>query len=297
MTSAHGNGQDTDGAVAGNDTDGAAAGHDVDGTAASEAAGTSVRTLPSRASRRAAQRRERRRRVPVAAGIGGGLLGVAAMIVLVGLPLTSAPSGTALAQGRVEVVPGEAAGTDRSAEDGAGVGAGVGAGADEVVAGAIGEAADDLGVVLVPADELDVYLARDPFDPVVPEPEPGPTPEQAASGAVAATGLDGSSTELGEVPPGSAEAGTELLPPSEGGCFGEQEVVCDGRVVTLVDTDTDDHGGGLASVQVDDEIHDGLRRGDTFATSFRVLGIDGGCVSLLYGDDGFLLCEGDAVLK
>jgi hypothetical protein len=68
-------------------------------------------------------------------------------------------------------------------------------------------------------------------------------------------------------------------------------VVCDGRVVTLTEI-----RGEVAYVQVDSTVYE-VRRGDVFAQYFVVRSIDGACVNLLYGDDGFRLCEGDRVLK
>lgn len=73
------------------------------------------------------------------------------------------------------------------------------------------------------------------------------------------------------------------------------EVVCEGRVVTLIDVYTSD-GEAVAVVQVDSTLYE-VRRGDDFAGNFRVVSIDPPCATLLYGDDAFTLCEGQRTLK
>jgi hypothetical protein len=270
------------------------------------------RTLPPRRGRRAEARRARRRqRLPLTLGPLLGIGVIAAAIVLVGLPVTNGSSVAARAQGTdaepveqvqttddpghvlpPEDVVGPEAGDALDAEEQAALDdeAGADAAAD-VVGDAVSEDAEDVAetlpeLVLLPGSEYGVYLARDPFDPVVPEPEPETDP--ATEGGTAPEGE-------GVVDPD--DPAFEVLPePSDRGCFGDDEVVCDGRVVTLVRAGSGDLQPDEADVRVDDEVHR-VRRGEVFAGNFRVLGVDGGCVSLLYGDDGFLLCEGDRVLK
>ncbi|MDX1745820.1 MAG: hypothetical protein R3324_07775 [Halobacteriales archaeon] len=80
------------------------------------------------------------------------------------------------------------------------------------------------------------------------------------------------------------------------GCTSQDgEVVCDGRVVSVVDVFTED-GQARAVVQVDDQLFE-VDEGDVFAENFEVLSIDPPCVTLLFGDDSFTLCEGERVLK
>lgn len=81
-----------------------------------------------------------------------------------------------------------------------------------------------------------------------------------------------------------------------GPCRGTDEVVCEGRTVTLIDVFTTDDGTPVAVVQVDSTVYE-VRRGDTFAQNFQVVSIDPPCVTLLYGDDAFTLCEGERALK
>jgi hypothetical protein len=163
------------------------------------------------------------------------------------------------------------------------------------------------GIIALPTVTYDVYLARDPFAPVVPEPEPEPVAAEGSSTDSGSTADDGTSS--GNEAGGSDDSSTDgsggdpddpTAPPTDGGsssgCVGQDEVVCDGRVVTLVGIESAAGGSLTAVIQVDTTTYE-VGPGETFADSFRVQAIAGGCVSLLYGDDGFLLCEGDRVLK
>lgn len=121
----------------------------------------------------------------------------------------------------------------------------------------------------LPVETFEVFLARDPFEPVRPAPgEPSPPP-----GATPSPG----------VPPGE-------------GCVGNGEVVCDGMVVSLVDVFVDEDGRPAAVIQVNTTLYT-VHEGDVFADNFRVLAIDPPCVTLMFGDDTFTLCEGERILK
>lgn len=127
----------------------------------------------------------------------------------------------------------------------------------------------------LPVETFQVFLSRDPFRPVQPDPD----------------GNGGPAPSPGATPSPGASPGT-----SPGGCVGDAEVVCDGRVVTLVDVFEDDAGLPTAVIQVDSTLYT-VHEGDTFAQNFRVLSIDPPCVTLIFGDDSFTLCEGEQVLK
>ena len=161
---------------------------------------------------------------------------------------------------------------------------------------------DDLVGSSVPVTTYEVFLSRDPFERVVPE------DVQQTSTSPGATNNDGSSdndsnsgdgTDSGGDADGSDDTdnGDSSTPVDQNGpaCVGQQELVCDGQVVTLIDVTTD-AGETVAVIQVDTTVYE-VRRGQTFASNFEVRAIDGSCVSLLYGDDGFQLCRGDTVLK
>ncbi|MTV25551.1 hypothetical protein FTX61_09040 [Nitriliruptoraceae bacterium ZYF776] len=173
----------------------------------------------------------------------------------------------------------------------------------------------------VPAVTYEVFLARDPFEPVVPEddPEPETTGDVVAAGTVEAptldppqdpedgtasgTGRGTSSTDGGTTSDTGTRAddGPEAADPSASSagntCTGERgdEAACQGRIVTLVRVTRDDDGP-LAVVQVGTTVHE-VRVGDAFAGTLRLAGVTGSCADLQHGDDAFRLCEGDRVLK
>jgi len=156
--------------------------------------------------------------------------------------------------------------------------------ATEDVAAQVDVADAEAAVTALPTVTYEVFLARDPFEPVVPEDVVVPASE---------TGDSGDQTQPGETDPDDPD--NQSTPPTEG-CTGEDEVVCNGSVVTLVDVTTDEAGDPVAVIQVDSTIYE-VARGEQFAGSYEVRAIDPPCVSLLFGDDGFQLCEGDRVLK
>jgi hypothetical protein len=162
----------------------------------------------------------------------------------------------------------------------------------------------------LPLVTYEVFLARDPFEPVV-EPEPvavvetGETAEggtnaqpvsESEGGTDAVAEFEGGERPNEESAEGERPEGD--APPSDeapGGCSTDGDVTCDGRIVSLVEIVSED-GEPLAIIQVDTTIYE-ARRGETFARSFRVSAIEDSCVTLLYGDESFRLCEGNRVLK
>lgn len=105
--------------------------------------------------------------------------------------------------------------------------------------------------------------------------------------------------EGGDAPPGDDGEGTDGGGgdgSTSGPCRGDEQVVCEGRTVTLIDVYVGADGEPVAVVQVDSTLYE-VRRGDSFANNFQVVSIDPPCVTLLYGDDAFTLCEGERTLK
>jgi hypothetical protein len=165
----------------------------------------------------------------------------------------------------------------------------------------------------------DVYLDRDPFEPVlrVAEADGGgsgeevgeATPAQPANGRVVVDPVTGQLIVVQDPPqaeqppapvasaPGEpTPAGPGPTPVDETGrCRGGEEMVCDGHVVTLHEVRTN-AAGPVAVMQVDTTNYE-VSVGETFATSFRVLSIEGQCVTFLYGDDTSTLCVGQRTLK
>jgi hypothetical protein len=152
-----------------------------------------------------------------------------------------------------------------------------------------GESSQDVvdAAQTLPVTTTEIFLSRDPFDPVVPEPvETVETVENVDENGEM---IDPSDPEF-VAPP--------ILPgdPDAPGCVGQEEVICNGQVITLMDIarNIDDEPVGV--IQVDTTIYE-VVPGQTFAGNYQALLIEGACVTLLYGDEGFRLCTGDAVLK
>ena len=178
----------------------------------------------------------------------------------------------------------------------------------------------------LPVVTYEVYLERDPFDPVVPEEEPEPTetdPSPDVDDDRRAV-TDPNDPRLDRDDPRydprldrddpRFDPDDPRLDPDinddnnnnrdrrprdrsdDDACRGgNQEAVCEGQVVSLLEVDRSGEAP-TAIVQVDTSVYE-VRRGDTFAEQFSLTAINGDCVTLLYGDDGFQLCAGDQVLK
>lgn len=111
--------------------------------------------------------------------------------------------------------------------------------------------------------------ARDPFKPLV-----VPPPEGAAG-----------TTAPGASPAPSAGSGAGGAPAPEGG---EQ--------VELLDVVVDDQGTTKAQVKVGSTVST-VSAGETFASTYELLSIQGTCATLQNGTDKFTLCKGDLALK
>jgi hypothetical protein len=139
----------------------------------------------------------------------------------------------------------------------------------------------------------EVYLSRDPFDPVVPEPEPtatSVTDDEPGDGTVAPPGAvvgDG-------VLPGAGTDG--VAPPAAvtDRCA-QDSPACAEQAVTVLEIGTRDDGTPNAILQIGTLVYD-VEVGDT-AGYYLVTAIEPRCVSLLYGDHGFRRCLGDESLK
>jgi hypothetical protein len=183
--------------------------------------------------------------------------------------------------------------------------------ADDTVAEA--DEPDEAEVVVedLPLVTYEVFLDRDPFDPVVPEPVS--TTETVAGDGEATDGTgDGAATGDGSETPTDPNGETDPVgtpppaagtppasPPAQGvgSCVADgDDLVCNGRVVSLIEIRTGDDGELLAVVQVDTTIYE-VGIGDAFAGSFRVHSISETEVLIQYGDDVDRFEVGDRVLK
>jgi hypothetical protein len=168
---------------------------------------------------------------------------------------------------------------------------------------AVTQTEDEAEPFILPTVTYDVYLARDPFEPVrtppvtaagsttdggtVPVPADGtaPPPPPPAAGEPVSSPTDPSPSEPGTLPPTNGEAA----------CQGQDEVVCDGQVVTLAELTSRD-GQRAVVVQVDSSMYT-VTEGEVFARYFRLLRIESDGALFGYGDETFVLRVGGRTLK
>lgn len=172
---------------------------------------------------------------------------------------------------------------------------------DEVPSPPIGEEAE--GTDQLPIETYEVFLSRDPFEPIRPEADGGTTGGTTGTTATTTTTTgDGDGTTTGDgdgttTGDGDGTTGTtgDVGPPlGEDDDDGDREEV-DGREVVLIDV-FEQNGQERVVVEVDGTAYE-VGEGDEFAENFRVLSIDPPCATFLHGDDAFTLCEGERVLK
>lgn len=157
--------------------------------------------------------------------------------------------------------------------------------ADEPIVSAAAEAAgaaaagpddtsEDADTVTALVDEtFEVFTARDPFQQLVAQ-GGGATPISSAVGGSNDTDGESSDTTQGT----------------------SSDVSVDGTVVGLVEVFEDNDGTPTAQVTVNGTGYE-VVEGEDFAGRFRALDVDEQCVTFLYGDQRFTLCEGETILK
>jgi hypothetical protein len=146
--------------------------------------------------------------------------------------------------------------------------------------------------VELPTVAYEVYLSRDPFEPVR---TPPPTaPASSDDGGTVPVPDDGPQPPASSAPPNS-DPGTPPAASGPGTCTDGDEVICDGHVVTLNGLTARD-GARAAVVQVDSTVYT-VVDGEVFADSFRVLRVEANGAWLAYGDVSFWLEVGRHTLK
>ncbi len=140
--------------------------------------------------------------------------------------------------------------------------------------------------VALPLATFQLALARDPFEPVVPEEEPAGSDPADPSDPSSPSDPSDPSSPSDPSDPGAGADGT---------CTSGYEVVCDGRVITVISV-SELNGEPTAVVQVDTMRYD-VFEGDTFADDFWVLSISPDEVRLLYGERVVRILVGDNALK
>jgi hypothetical protein len=144
----------------------------------------------------------------------------------------------------------------------------------------------------LPMVVYDVYLSRDPFDPVREPPVEAAAAEDDDSAADEEPGVPAGATT-----PVFSDAPASAAPDSGGpACKTSGDVVCDGTSIALTEITTSSDGRPVAIVQVDTTVL-AVAEGAEFAGRFRLLAVTGDCATFLYGDESFTLCEGAQTMK
>ena len=120
-----------------------------------------------------------------------------------------------------------------------------------------------------PVETFEVFAPKDPFTPLV--------SVAAASGATANSTGSGSTDGTGTS--GGTAAGNDI----------------GGHSVKLVDAFAEG-GRNRGRVNVDGTVYT-VDEGERFAENFELVSVEGSCVTMLFGDDQFTLCEGEEILK
>ena len=161
---------------------------------------------------------------------------------------------------------------------------------------------DDAVAEDVPVVTYEIYLARDPFEPVVPEDLPQPDvadPDDPVDPTdpdpTDPDPTDPDPTDPDPTDPDPVDPTDPRDPDEPDRCEGDVEVVCNGEVVSLMDI-TEDDTGRLAVIQVDTTVYE-VRSGEVFADRYRLLEIGTDRVRVLFGDEDFSLRKDETVLK
>jgi hypothetical protein len=140
-------------------------------------------------------------------------------------------------------------------------------------------------------ETFEVFVSRDPFEPLVED-------STAATGETAAAPVDGDHGAVESQPKKDASA----TPPADANEPEEKSSARDsaaassrgsGRLsVRLVAV----RRGREAVVRIDRTLHH-PGKGQRFADNFELLSVRDDCASILYGDEQFVLCRGQEILK
>lgn len=143
--------------------------------------------------------------------------------------------------------------------------------------------------IALPLVTYELFLARDPFEPVVPEPVPDPPAPTDPATPAPDDGNGPAPSDPGDTTVGNSNS------EANGACTGTVEVVCEGRVVTVVEL-AEENGELVVVIQVD-TMRYRVAVGDVFADNFQVISISPEQVRILYGDRVARIEVGDNALK
>jgi hypothetical protein len=130
-----------------------------------------------------------------------------------------------------------------------------------------------------PVETFEVFAPKDPFQPLI-----SPDAAGASGGGDAAGGDGGTDGGTPTGPDGSAA-------PTGGSGAGGDSI--GGHRVRVVEVR---EANGRATIQVDGTVYE-VEEGEQFADNFELVGASRDCATMLFGDDEFTLCEGEAILK
>ncbi|MBV8984878.1 MAG: hypothetical protein JOZ68_18235 [Acidimicrobiia bacterium] len=135
-----------------------------------------------------------------------------------------------------------------------------------------------------PAESFEVFNTKNPFQPLI-------NPTSAGGGSTSAT-----------VPAGSTGGGTTQTTVAGGGVGtggatgGAATAPRRSQQVALLNVYAKG-GETVADVRVNDTVYTAVAPGQTFASNFQLVSLQGQCGTFLFGDERFQLCKGEEVLK
>jgi len=136
----------------------------------------------------------------------------------------------------------------------------------------------------LPSGSFEQFQGKNPFTPLANPASPtggGTSPTTPAGGGGTTGGGTGVATATTVVPGASGGAATAPRPSQR---------------VALINVYTK-NGKTVADVRVNDTVYTAIAPGQTFATNFQLVSLQGQCGTFLFGDERFQLCKGEEVLK
>jgi hypothetical protein len=136
-----------------------------------------------------------------------------------------------------------------------------------------------------PSASFETFMGKNPFEPLV---NPTGTGGTTGGGTTATTTAGGATT-------GGATTATTVAG-GGGASGGAATAPRRSQRVALLNVYAK-NGKTVADVRVNDTVYTALAPGQTFASNYQVVSLQGQCGSFLFGDERFQLCEGQEVLK
>ncbi len=131
---------------------------------------------------------------------------------------------------------------------------------------------------------FDVFMGKNPFTPLA---------SPAGAGGTTGGGTTGTTLAGGGTAAAGGSTGTTVVSGASGGAATAPRA---SQRVALLNVYTK-NGQTVADVRVNDTVYTAVAPGQTFASSFQVVSLQGKCGTFLFGDERFQLCEGEEVLK